>query len=66
MKLTKEQRESQTWAVIKEDIAQRIESLRTDLEKSTLTPEQTALVRGEVKGLRRLLLIEQKDAAFKE
>jgi len=66
MKLTKEERESSGWLAVRTHILSRIEGIQVELEKTTNTPDQTAVLRGRIAELRRLLQIEQEAKKFNE
>lgn len=48
-----------TWKLLREQLKQHVEGYRTELESSTCTPENTALLRGRIKELRLILALEK-------
>lgn len=66
MKLTKEERESSGWLAVRTHILARIEGIQVELEKTTNTPDQTAVLRGRIAELRRMLQVEQETKKFNE
>lgn len=54
MKLTEFERESATWKKLSAHLDETIAKHQRSLEKTTLSHEQTLVLRGEVKALRKL------------
>lgn len=63
MKLAQNELNSSTWLNLKKHIGERIEKLRTELEKTTKTHDETLVVRGQIKALRLLLEIERGEGS---
>lgn len=59
MKLAPNEINSSAWGNVKKHIGERIEKLRTELEKTSKTHDETLVVRGQIKALRLLLELER-------
>lgn len=53
---------SDTWEKLAKYLASELESCRTRLESNLMTPEQTALVRGDIGRIRKLLALGESPA----
>lgn len=59
MKLAANELTQSGWVNVKAHVLQRIDKLRTELEKTTKTHDETLVVRGQIKALRLLLDVEK-------
>lgn len=62
MKLTDFERESTAWKKLSGHLDDLIAKAQRDLEKTTLNHEQTLVLRGEVKMLRKLKALDKPSA----
>lgn len=58
MSLTPQDFQSQTWLKLKEYYSARLEQAREDNDNSTLTPDQTARLRGRIFEIKEFLALE--------
>jgi hypothetical protein len=62
MSLTVQQLNTDTWEVIQRELKSRLERLRNENDSPSKTPEQTALLRGQIKEIKLMLKMDTRQA----